>query len=332
MFDPSKYLDWIKLSPRYLLPLVLFTGFVLFAPVWMLDTFGLTEWIDSYRPIFGLVFLLSSALFVSGLAVGGLDWIKGRRRERQVSKARRQSLHRLSEPEKEILRGYIDNSTTTRYLSMGDGVVGGLEAQRIDSWVASKAPPPPPFPLPSPPPPPFPLPSPPSPGPGRSSANSAQKKNVGMNDWVAAKPAGQDSGGVPTRMVSGSPQTFLNSASKPKKVPIAAAADATGVNRATIHRWLEEPEFQAAYASAKHEIFGHAVTRLQKLSTTAVDQLEALLDADYETVGPGVKLGVARTILDVAASASIDELAAEVEELKRHLLPPSHAGGALPRS
>jgi hypothetical protein len=30
--DFSKYLDWIKLSPRYLLPIALFTGFALFAP------------------------------------------------------------------------------------------------------------------------------------------------------------------------------------------------------------------------------------------------------------------------------------------------------------
>jgi hypothetical protein len=114
-----------------LLPLVLFTGFVLFAPSWILDTFGLTRWIDSYRQYFGLAFLLSSVFFVSGLAMGGLDSIKRWRRKRRANKELEQTLRRLSEPEKAILRGYIDNSTTTRYLSLGDGVVGGLEAQHI---------------------------------------------------------------------------------------------------------------------------------------------------------------------------------------------------------
>jgi transposase len=32
MADLSRLVEWIKLSPRYLLPLLLFTGFVLFAP------------------------------------------------------------------------------------------------------------------------------------------------------------------------------------------------------------------------------------------------------------------------------------------------------------
>lgn len=40
-------------------------------------------------------------------------------------------MYQLSEPEKEILRGYVHNSTTTLYFPMSDGVVGGLEAQRI---------------------------------------------------------------------------------------------------------------------------------------------------------------------------------------------------------
>src|SRR3954470_784860 len=39
----SNYLGWIKVSLRYLLPIVLFTGFVLFAPPAAVSAFGLTE-------------------------------------------------------------------------------------------------------------------------------------------------------------------------------------------------------------------------------------------------------------------------------------------------
>ncbi len=63
--DFSRYLDWIKLSPRYLLPIFLFTGFVLFAPPEVLDPFGLTDLVARYRPVFGLVCALSATLLLS---------------------------------------------------------------------------------------------------------------------------------------------------------------------------------------------------------------------------------------------------------------------------
>ena len=43
MVDISRLVEWIKLSPRYLLPLSLFTGFVLFAPEKWLAVFGLLD-------------------------------------------------------------------------------------------------------------------------------------------------------------------------------------------------------------------------------------------------------------------------------------------------
>ena len=100
---------------------------------------------------------------------------------------------------------------------------------------------------------------------------------------------------------------------------ITDAAEATGVTRQTLHTWLQRPEFQSALRAARREVFGHAITKLQNLATKAVDTLEELLDGDPETVPPGVKLGAARAVLDVAAGASMDDLAAEVEELRNAL-------------
>jgi hypothetical protein len=39
--DIGRLVEWIKLSPRYLLPLSLFTGFVPVAPTNVLDLFAL---------------------------------------------------------------------------------------------------------------------------------------------------------------------------------------------------------------------------------------------------------------------------------------------------
>jgi len=100
---------------------------------------------------------------------------------------------------------------------------------------------------------------------------------------------------------------------------ITDAAEATGVTRQTLHTWLQRPEFQAAYRAAKREVYGHAITKLQKHASKAADVLYDLMVSKDENVSAGVKLGAARTILDLAAGASMDDLAAEVEELRNAL-------------
>ncbi len=102
---------------------------------------------------------------------------------------------------------------------------------------------------------------------------------------------------------------------------ITAAAEATGVTRQTLHAWLQRPDFQSAYRAAKRETYQHAITKLQKHASRAADVLFELMTSDNETVSPGVRLGAARSILDVAAGGSMDDLAAEVEELKKRALP-----------
>lgn len=129
--DFSKYLDWIKLSPRYLLPVALFAGFVLFAPSRWLGVFGLADWIERFRPIFGLVFLASTVLLLSSGIMVVYDWGQERRAEAQRTKQLQEGLHNLSEPEKEVLRKFVHNGTTTEYFRMSDGVVGGLKAKGI---------------------------------------------------------------------------------------------------------------------------------------------------------------------------------------------------------
>jgi hypothetical protein len=129
--DYTKILDWIKLSPRHLLPLAIFTGFLVFAPPDLLDVFGLTDFVERYRMYFGLGFLLSAALLLGSGIAAGYDWRQRRREEAQFKQRLEQALEHLSEPEKEVLRGYIDSGTKTRYFSMKDGVVGGLRTQGI---------------------------------------------------------------------------------------------------------------------------------------------------------------------------------------------------------
>jgi len=123
--------DWIKLSPRYLLPICIFAGFVVFAPPQVLSIFGLIDMVSRYRPWFGLAFLLSAALLASSAVFAFYEFMKKKRLEEAVRKHRRLRLHQLTEDEKELLRGYIHNQTRTQYLSMSDGRVGQLQTEKI---------------------------------------------------------------------------------------------------------------------------------------------------------------------------------------------------------
>jgi hypothetical protein len=129
--DFSKYVDWIKLSPRYLLPLSLFTGFVIFAPHNLLVRFGLGDLLSEYRFYFGLGFLLTTTLLLTAGLTAIYEWTMQGRRQRAALKNMRERLHHLAEPEKEILRPFIYGGTRSQGLNMADGRVGGLEAEGI---------------------------------------------------------------------------------------------------------------------------------------------------------------------------------------------------------
>jgi hypothetical protein len=63
--DISKLVEWIKLSPKHLIPLSLFTAFLLFASQRWLAVFGIAGLYSDYRSFFKATFLLSTGLLVS---------------------------------------------------------------------------------------------------------------------------------------------------------------------------------------------------------------------------------------------------------------------------
>ena len=129
--DIGRFVEWIKLSPRHLLSLSLFAGYLVFAPQRWLATLGIVGLVSNYRPYFGVAFLLSTALLLSAAIAAVYDWVKRKRKEATFLRSRRERLHHLSEPEKDILRGYIEGQTRTQYHHMSDGIASGLVAEGI---------------------------------------------------------------------------------------------------------------------------------------------------------------------------------------------------------
>lgn len=131
MLDVAKYVEWIKLSPRYLLPIVLFTGFILFVPSDALEVFGLATLRKEFAWLFGIFCLASSALLISSGLVFVCEWLYGLWESRSAEKELAQIIRNLSDQEKDVLRQYIEENITTLYFSFNNGVVGGLVAKNI---------------------------------------------------------------------------------------------------------------------------------------------------------------------------------------------------------
>jgi hypothetical protein len=131
MVDLSKWVEWVKLAPRYLLAIALVTGVVLFGPSSFTVALGLAALPLPVRIAFGIGFLGSTCLLVANwladmTALGQKEW--RRRRELKVLRGR---LNNLTPDEKVILRRYIAGKTRTQELRPEDGVVGGLTLEHI---------------------------------------------------------------------------------------------------------------------------------------------------------------------------------------------------------
>ena len=129
--DFSKLIEWIKLSPKYLVPIGLVSGFLLFANKTILERFGLVEFVTDFRSWVGIVFLLASALILTDIIIHFIEWIKINYKNLRRNRFRLERFKNLTPEEKDILLGYLVQETRTQYFPINDGVVKGLEAEKI---------------------------------------------------------------------------------------------------------------------------------------------------------------------------------------------------------
>ena len=97
---------------------------------------------------------------------------------------------------------------------------------------------------------------------------------------------------------------------------VEEAARVAGVGTRTLLRWMQMPEFKAAYHKARRDAFGQATARLQQGSGAAASTLlKVMVDA---STPPATKVRAADSVLDHAAKAiEIEEIEARVSELER---------------
>ena len=103
---------------------------------------------------------------------------------------------------------------------------------------------------------------------------------------------------------------------------IEKAAAKVGVGERTLHTWLHEPAFAAAYRAARREAVSQAVARLQQVSTHAVTVLVNVM-ANTSTP-PATRVAAAKTVLEMAIKAvELEDLAARLDALEQRMGGPS---------
>jgi len=97
---------------------------------------------------------------------------------------------------------------------------------------------------------------------------------------------------------------------------VEEAARAVGIGSKTLLRWMQVPEFHAAYLQARRKAFGQATARLQQASTAAVSTLlKVMVDPEAPAAS---RVRAADCVLDHAKSAiEVEDIEVRVAELER---------------
>jgi transposase-like protein len=96
---------------------------------------------------------------------------------------------------------------------------------------------------------------------------------------------------------------------------VEEAARVASVTPRTLYRWMNEPEFDAAYRAARRQAYGQSISRLQQGSTAAATTLLKVM-VDVATP-PSTRVRAAEAVLSHAARAiEIEDLDARLKELE----------------
>lgn len=119
-------IDFLKLAPKYFLPLLIFAGIMIFIPESWLEFLYLEEIIIKYKWIFSLLFIFALSMFIAGLLLKVNDLLIKRMNERKAYKNVKNKLKNLSEIQRSILLDFVENNVKSKPLPMDSGEVNEL--------------------------------------------------------------------------------------------------------------------------------------------------------------------------------------------------------------
>lgn len=97
---------------------------------------------------------------------------------------------------------------------------------------------------------------------------------------------------------------------------VRQAAEKAGIGQATLFRWMQDPEFDEQYRTAKGLAFTQAINRLQQSTGKAVDTLNEVMDDG--DAPPASRVSAAKTILELGIKVrEQDEFEKRLAELEK---------------
>jgi hypothetical protein len=121
----------LKLAPRYLVAIGIFCGVLLFIDEPLSKSLGVFKITQDYRPWIGFAFIASISLVIIEGGIKTYRGIKNFVHKTRFKKSLIQSLHSLTEDEKQILRYYYAKKSKTNTLRIDDGIVNTLGSKGI---------------------------------------------------------------------------------------------------------------------------------------------------------------------------------------------------------
>jgi len=126
-FDYTKIIEWIKLSPKYLIGIAIFCGLLIFIPSDLLEYFSLKDIVSAIKPYLSLAFFGTVALLFAGFLsfLGEIFLIRFK------AFTYRSRFKDLTPEEKDILKSYIENEVRSQKFNIMNGTIQGLVADDI---------------------------------------------------------------------------------------------------------------------------------------------------------------------------------------------------------
>ncbi len=131
MFDPSKFIEGLKLPAKIVFALCIAAGLLLFPPDNFLKVLGLDLLVNANRPYIGGLFVITLCLLAVSALVALAKFVKPWVVQAFWIKQHKKRLQCLNPEEKEILACYIKNQTRSQSLDCRSGVVNALEHEKI---------------------------------------------------------------------------------------------------------------------------------------------------------------------------------------------------------
>jgi hypothetical protein len=91
------------------------------------------------------------------------------------------------------------------------------------------------------------------------------------------------------------------------------AAEKCGIAPSTLQRWLNQPEFRAAYDEARRRVMESAIREVMSVTEEAV----ATLRRNLTSGKPSVEVRAAEVVLDAAFKAFDRDVSEQIEEVRR---------------